>query len=220
MAQDAPTLVHCATLHAPYGRGARVWHMGGRETPSVLRARARNPPPPVAWRQGEANPAIEGCMRAVDQHGVRRCVEGDLGLGEPLQLFGAAYRKTLDLREAQAAGAESRVELGEGARAPALRRRWGVAPEADGLEAEEFSRAGVDQDVQAGVEIIDDALEMRDPSWIIRVSAEPVDGALVLDVADQDVEEIARTLVQPSPRRQRVEGPEDDRHQAHEESFS
>jgi hypothetical protein len=95
------------------GRGACA-ESSRAASPSVSLASASDPPPQVAAQQVEANPAIEGCVRAEGRRGVRGLTERDLGVGKkPLQLFSAALGTSLDLREAEAAGAESGVELVE-----------------------------------------------------------------------------------------------------------
>src|SRR5262245_31155007 len=73
----------------------------------------------------------------------------------------------------------------------------------------------MDEKADDGVEIVEDALVEGDPSAVIWIRAQLGDLVLITEMIEKSPEQKARDLVIPSPRGERVQGPEDDRHQAH-----
>jgi hypothetical protein len=133
---------------------------------------------------------------------------------EALELDRALRGEAVDIAELQDTKLEAAPEIFEGARAAGL--ELGLArplPVVVG-QAEAFAGAQVDERVDAGFEVVEIALEAGEAVRVVGIGLEPVDPARVRETVEQALEQVARELVEPPCRSKRVQGPQDDRHQA------
>lgn len=134
---------------------------------------------------------------------------------EPLKLAGAAGGESFDVAELQDAEFETAPEVFEAARAAGLERMLARRGPVVVGQAQHLAGAQVDEQVDAGVEIVDPALERGEGSGVVGVGAEPGDPALVGEFVDRLLQGVARELVEPLCRGERVEAPQEDAQQSH-----
>jgi hypothetical protein len=153
------------------------------------------------------------------------CGGGDLFRGlrrggvEALELAGPAGGEAVEVAELQDAELELSPQVVERAGAAGLELGFARRGPVVVGQAEQLAGAQVDQEIDAGVKIVDPALEGWEAARVVGVGAEPGDPAVIREFVERLVERVARELVEPLRRGERIETPQEDAQQSHERHY-
>ncbi len=189
LAGDCEAVGNWQSAVGVWRRSARL----GEEAPSVLRARARNPPPPARSAGGGKAPVVFLLCAERGGDGLRRSRKTE---GVLVQLtahaLGATLREAFEIVEQRGHAAEAGDDLGEGSCSVLLGRRdaWGVGVG----QSEDLSRALVDQQVDAVLQGGDVGFE---PDAQVGRAGDRLAAGWVFEAADDGVDVVTRDLSQP-----------------------